>query len=59
MKNQEIRSAAKEASIRLWQIADALGINDGNFSRMLRHELAPEKKQQILGIIDQLKKGVF
>lgn len=39
MKNSEVREHAKEKSVKLWQIADALGINDGNLSRKLRHEL--------------------
>ena len=32
MRNQEIRKAAKDAQINLWQIADALGITDSTFS---------------------------
>ena len=40
----------------MWQIADALGINDGNFSRKLRKELPEEEKSKILAIIDQLTK---
>jgi len=42
--------------VRLWQIADELGIADGNFSRKLRHELPDSKKAKILKIIDQLAK---
>lgn len=57
MCNEEIRNAAKNAGIRLWQIADELGINDGNFSRKLRRELSQDEKAKILGIIDNLKKG--
>lgn len=56
MCNQEIRSAAKNAGIRLWQIAEILGMNDGNFSRKLRRELPQEERTKILGIIDQLAK---
>ena len=44
MKNTDIRSEIKTAGLYLWQIADALGINDGNFSRKLRHELSDEEK---------------
>lgn len=56
MKNNEIRQAAKAAGVKLWQVADAVGLNDGNFSRKLRHELPDEEKQQILTIIQQLSK---
>ena len=54
MHNKEIRSAAKNAGIRLWEVAAAYGINDGNFSRKLRRELPQEEKEKILAIIDRL-----
>ena len=44
--------------IRLWQIAEALGITDGNFSRRLRRELSETDKERILHIIDNLAQGV-
>ena len=52
--NMEIRNAAKKAGIRLWEVAAACGINDGNFSRKLRQELPQEEKEKILAIIDHL-----
>ena len=54
MKNTDIREAAKTAGIRLWQIADKLGITDGNFSRKLRKELSADEKQKIIAIISEL-----
>ena len=54
MHNKEVRSAAKNANIRLWEVAAAYGINDGNFSRKLRQELPPEEKEKVLAIIDRL-----
>lgn len=62
MKNNDIKEAAKRAGIRLWQVAAAYGVNDGNFSRKLRKEFPPEEKQRILEIIDRLaqeKQGVI
>lgn len=56
MYNREIREAAKKAGVHLWQVAEACGINDGNFSRKLRRELPQEEKQTILEIIDRLSK---
>lgn len=56
MKNQDIRQAAAGAGLRLWQIADALGIADCNFSRRLRRELPPEEKEKIFSIIQELAK---
>lgn len=54
MKNSEVREHAKKKSVKLWQIADALGINDGNLSRKLRHELPEEEKNKILALIDEI-----
>ena len=45
--NMEIRNAAKKAGIRLWEVAAACGVNDGNFSRKLRQELPQEEKMKI------------
>lgn len=56
MYNQDIRKEVAAAGLFLYQIAEQLGMNDGNFSRLLRHELPPEKKEQIRGIIQQLAK---
>lgn len=57
MNNQEIRQTAKKSGVKLWQIADKLGINDGNFSRKLRHELTEVERVNILNIIAELAKG--
>lgn len=52
--NKEIRDAAKEAGICLWQVAEKLGVNDGNFSRKLRRELPPAEREKVLDIIREL-----
>ena len=54
MTNQDVRNYAKSKGVRLWQIAEALHINDGNFSRRLRKELTEVQKQEIIQIIDEL-----
>ncbi len=54
--NKEIREAAKSAGICLWQVAEKIGVNDGNFSRKLRKELPQQEKEHILTIIDTLAK---
>lgn len=38
----------------LWQIADRVGVNDGNFSRKLRRELPDQEREKILEIIKEL-----
>jgi hypothetical protein len=57
MFNQDIRREASEAGVKLWQIAEALGMNDGNFSRRLRRELPDEEKAQIRAIISKLSEA--
>lgn len=56
--NYDIRLKAEQHGIKLYQIAYVLGINDGNFSRLLRFELPVDKNERIHQIIDQLVKGV-
>lgn len=58
MTNQDIRQTAAGAGVKLWQIADALGIADCNFSRKLRKELPQEEKDKILAIIERLSQEV-
>lgn len=58
MNNHDIRQSAATQGIKLWQIADKLGIADGNFSRKLRKELPQDQKDRIFAIIDQLSKEV-
>ena len=55
--NTDIKQAAKAAGVRLWQIADKIGIADSCFSRRLRYELPDSQKQEIYAIIAELQKG--
>lgn len=55
-KNEPIRNAAKAAGVKLWQVAEAYGLSDGNFSRKLRHELEAAEVSKILDIIEKLAK---
>lgn len=62
MCNKEIRNAAGGYGLRLWQVAEAIGMNESAFSRKLRKELSQEEKQRILEAIDRLyqeKQGVI
>ena len=58
MRNQDIRSTAAVAGVKLWEIADALGIADSSFSRKLRKELPQEEKEKIFSIIKKLSQEV-
>lgn len=54
MTNDDVRRAAAAKGVRLWQIAEACGMADTTFSKLLRRELSPEKKKEIFAIIDEI-----
>lgn len=58
MANCDVRQAAASAGVKLWQIADVLGIADCNFSRKLRKELTQDEKEKVLAIIVDLSREV-
>ena len=57
MTNQDIRLEAAGAGVKLWQIADKLGLSDSSFSRKLRKEFGTEEKERIRQISAELKEG--
>lgn len=56
MANTTIRETARKKRIAQWEIAEALGINESVFSRMMRHDLDSEETKRILAIIEELSK---
>ncbi|CDF03201.1 putative uncharacterized protein [Ruminococcus sp. CAG:624] len=54
MTGTEIKSMIKASGLRLWQVAQALGINDGNFSRRLRRAFNEAEVEKIKSIINEL-----
>lgn len=54
--NASIREKAKCYGVRLWQIADALGMQESFFSKKLRKEIPADEKEKIMTIIEQLSK---
>lgn len=54
MANRDVRQAAKEKGVKLWRIADALGVAGSTFSVWLRHELSDTRKAQAMAAIDRL-----
>ncbi|WP_217587021.1 hypothetical protein [Lentibacillus saliphilus] len=55
MNNRDVRKAIKDAGITQWQVADAYGLHEGNFSRLLRKELNLEEKIKIYEAIKVAK----
>ncbi|MBE6677922.1 MAG: hypothetical protein E7597_03910 [Ruminococcaceae bacterium] len=54
MSNLDIRNAAANAGVKLWEIAEVYGISDTNFSKKLRRELPEPEKVKIFAIIEQI-----
>lgn len=57
MRNKDIREYIKSRKVPMWRVAERLGISDSSFSRMLRYEIAEEKKVEIRRIVDDLSKN--
>ena len=53
-RNTTIKEYAKINGVYLWEVAEAMGMQDSNFSKLLRHPLSPEKENKICAIIDQI-----
>ncbi len=51
MNNLDIRLSAKENRVKLWELADFIGINPTTLTVWLRHELPDEKKAVMLEAI--------
>ena len=54
--NMKIREKAKSRGVRLWQIADVLGIQESMFSKKLRNEISEAEQEKICSIISKLAK---
>lgn len=52
--NQDIRSAAKNNQVCLWEIAEKLNISEPTITRRFRRELPADEKQRVLTIIDEI-----
>ncbi len=56
MCNKRIREAAKSYRVKLWQIAEMLGIPDFAFSKLLRRELPEAEQERIVEMIHLIAK---
>ena len=55
MSNQELRKEIKQSGVKMWQIADKIGISDMTLSRKFRYELSGEEKEAIREIIAEIQ----
>lgn len=56
MANDEVKAYAKQAGVRLWEVAERLNITDVSLSKKLRYELDLEYKSRIIKLVDQIAK---
>ncbi|MGM9590205.1 MAG: hypothetical protein ACI3V0_08555 [Faecousia sp.] len=54
MENKAIRTHAKKHGVKIWEIAEALGVAESTLCRHLRRELPEQKQAEILSVIDEI-----
>ncbi len=55
-RNNDVRSAAKENGVYLYEIAEKLGVSEPTFIRWLRKELDEPTKRKALAAIEQIRR---
>ena len=55
LSGAEVKAFILEQGLRLWQVAQKLNMNDGNFSRKLRNNFTDDEVKQIKTIVKELK----
>ncbi len=55
MSGAEVKERVNKAGLKLWQVANAYGVTDTHFSRLLRKDFTYEQAEKILSIINELK----
>ena len=55
MSGAEVKKRILAAGLKIWQVAYAFGLTDGNFSRKLRKDFSAEDTEKVLSIIEKLK----
>ena len=54
LENTAIRTRAKEKGVRLWELAEIMGISEPTITRRLRRELPAEQQEKMLALIDEI-----
>lgn len=54
LENTAIRTRAKAKGVRLWELAETMGISEPTITRRLRRELPAAEKVQIMALIDEI-----
>lgn len=54
MLNDDLRITVQQNGLKLWQVANQVGIADSTFSRWLRTPLQGERREKVLKAIEEL-----
>jgi hypothetical protein len=54
LANEDIKKNINDAGVFFYEIAERLGMNDGNFSRLLRNEFSEARKDEVYAIIESV-----
>lgn len=54
LKNQSIRAVAKNKGVKLYEVAERLGVSQATITRKLYFELSEDEQQRILSIVDEI-----
>lgn len=54
MANEKVRAAARQAGVKLWELASECGVTDSTFSKQLRFDFSAEKERQVMAAINQI-----
>lgn len=57
MINSDIREEIMKNRIKMWEIAERLGITDSVLSKKFRKELTEQQKNEIRQIINKIRTG--
>jgi predicted XRE-type DNA-binding protein len=54
--NKDVRSVIKRSGFKQYMVAEKLGMEESQFSKLLRKELSQSEKEDIFRVIYELKK---
>lgn len=52
--NTDIKILLVQKGIRQWRVAKEIGLAEASLSRLLRDKLSPDRKAQIVAVIEKL-----
>lgn len=53
--NEDLKEYIKNSGVKMWQVAEALGLEDSNFSRRLRYALTEDERAAIYEATKKIK----